>query len=144
MDSLIFYLGPPCPTLLRPVGGPPLTAISGVAGLQGGQPAAVFYPFGNPTRYAYGMEAIEGFDFLKDLTYRRQGFFDFDKNRDISVHATGILKIEAAPALIILELECGGQDVAQGAPRLKIHEELHRQSSQRWLGNFHGLDKSYK
>jgi hypothetical protein len=47
LDSLKFHLGPPCPTLLRPVGGAPR-----VAPAQGGQPAAVFHPHGHPTPYA--------------------------------------------------------------------------------------------
>jgi hypothetical protein len=41
MDSLKFHPGPPCSTLLRPTGGPPL------------KPAALFYPFRHPTPYAY-------------------------------------------------------------------------------------------
>jgi hypothetical protein len=62
MDLLKFHLGLPCPTLLRPAGGqstkwpygcfrggPP----AGVARLHGKRPAAVFYPFGHPTPYAY-------------------------------------------------------------------------------------------
>jgi hypothetical protein len=55
MDSLKFHLGPPCPTFLRPAGGPPLKQpYSGVAHLQVGRPAAVFSPSGHPTPYAYG------------------------------------------------------------------------------------------
>jgi hypothetical protein len=46
MDSLKFHLGPPCLTLLCPAGRPPLKR-------QGRQPAAVFYPLGHPTLYAY-------------------------------------------------------------------------------------------
>jgi hypothetical protein len=43
MDSLKFHPGLPCPTLLR---------------LAGGLPAAVFYPFGHPTPYAYVHEVV--------------------------------------------------------------------------------------
>jgi hypothetical protein len=49
MDSLKFHSGLPCPTLLRPVGGPPLKLPYGR--FRGGPPAgratcaAVFYPF---------------------------------------------------------------------------------------------------
>jgi hypothetical protein len=39
VDSLKFHLG--------------LMAVSGVAHQQSEQPAAVFYPFGHPTPYAY-------------------------------------------------------------------------------------------
>jgi hypothetical protein len=46
MDSLKFYPGLPYPTLLW--------LFHGVARLQGGQPAAVFYPLGHPTLDAYG------------------------------------------------------------------------------------------
>jgi hypothetical protein len=46
--------GPPCPTLLRPVGRPPLSPGPraqgpGVACQQGMYPAAVFYPIGHPS-----------------------------------------------------------------------------------------------
>jgi hypothetical protein len=41
-DSLKFHPGPLCPTLVRPA----------VARPQGGQPVAVYYPFGHPTPYA--------------------------------------------------------------------------------------------
>jgi len=44
------YLSMPCPTLLRPMGGPPETALWP---FQGGWPAAVFYPLGHLTPYAY-------------------------------------------------------------------------------------------
>jgi hypothetical protein len=56
-------LGLPCATLLHPAGGPPLKwpygrfmvgLPAGVACLQGSLSAAVFYPFGYPTTYAYG------------------------------------------------------------------------------------------
>jgi hypothetical protein len=47
-----FHLGPPCPTVLRPV--------SGVAHLQGGWPAAVFHPFGHPTPYTAVYMPLEG------------------------------------------------------------------------------------
>jgi hypothetical protein len=53
MDSLKFHPGPLCPTLLRPVGRPPLKrpyAVSGVARLQGRRPAAVFNAFDTPRR----------------------------------------------------------------------------------------------
>jgi hypothetical protein len=46
MDSLKFYPGLPCQTLLNP-------AVSGVACLLGGRPLAVFYLFEHPTPYAY-------------------------------------------------------------------------------------------
>jgi hypothetical protein len=48
MDSLKFHPGLPCPTLLRPAGGPyldSLTAVLELAHLHGGRPAAIFYPF---------------------------------------------------------------------------------------------------
>jgi hypothetical protein len=54
MDSLKFHPGPPCLTLLCPAGVPPrngLTTIYGVTRLQGGRPAAVFYPLGQTTQY---------------------------------------------------------------------------------------------
>jgi hypothetical protein len=54
MDSLKFHPGPPCPTLLRPAGGPPLKRPCGlVAYLQGWWSLPVVYPFGYPTPYAY-------------------------------------------------------------------------------------------
>jgi hypothetical protein len=53
MDSLKFDPGPPCLTLLRPAGGSHVKAVAGVALPQGGRPAAVFYPLGHPTPYAY-------------------------------------------------------------------------------------------
>jgi hypothetical protein len=46
MDSLKLHRGPPCPTLLRPVSGPPLK-------WQGGRPSTVFYLFGHPMLYTY-------------------------------------------------------------------------------------------
>jgi hypothetical protein len=49
MDSLKFHPGPPCPTFLRPVGGPPPKRP--YACFLGGLPA-VFYRFGHPTPYA--------------------------------------------------------------------------------------------
>jgi hypothetical protein len=51
MDSLKFHPGPPCLTLLNPAGGP----VSRVARPQGRHPAVVFYLFGHPTPYAYGL-----------------------------------------------------------------------------------------
>jgi hypothetical protein len=57
MESLKYHPGPPCPTLLRPQGGPPpnsLTAILGVARPYGRWPGAVFYPLGHSTPYDYG------------------------------------------------------------------------------------------
>jgi hypothetical protein len=51
MDSLKFQLGPPCPTLLCPAGRPLLKRPYGH--FRGGWPAAVFYPFGHLTPYAY-------------------------------------------------------------------------------------------
>jgi hypothetical protein len=62
MDSLQFHLGPPCPTFSRLAVRLPLkwsTAVIGVAHLQGGRPAAIFYPFGHPTLYVYGSSLIE-------------------------------------------------------------------------------------
>jgi hypothetical protein len=56
MDSLKFHPGSPCPTFLRLVGGPPLKRPhSRFRGNlpAGWRPAAVFYPFGRPTPYAY-------------------------------------------------------------------------------------------
>jgi hypothetical protein len=53
MDSLKlkFHLGLPCPTFLHPVGGLPLK--QPYCHLQSRRPAAVFYPYGHPTPYAY-------------------------------------------------------------------------------------------
>jgi YD repeat-containing protein len=48
MDSLKYRHGPPCPTLLRPAGKLPLKRPPA-----GRLLAAVFYPFGHPTTYAY-------------------------------------------------------------------------------------------
>jgi hypothetical protein len=55
MDPLKFHTGPPCPTLLCPVGRPPLKQLYGRfrSSPQGGQPTAVFHPFRHPTPYAY-------------------------------------------------------------------------------------------
>jgi hypothetical protein len=50
MDSLKFHLGPPCFTLLRPAGRKPLKQPYSRA------PAAVYYPFGHPTHYAYDLD----------------------------------------------------------------------------------------
>jgi hypothetical protein len=53
--------GPPCLTLLRPAGGIPLKWLCGR--FRGGPPAgwarlaAVFYPFGHSTPYAYGYDS---------------------------------------------------------------------------------------
>jgi hypothetical protein len=55
-DSLKYSPGLPCPTLLHPVSEPPLKRPYGhlrVVHPQGRRPAAVFYPFGHPTPYAY-------------------------------------------------------------------------------------------
>jgi hypothetical protein len=55
MDSLKFHPGPPCSTLLCPMGGPSLKGlVAGVARLQNGLPATIFYHFGHPMPYAYG------------------------------------------------------------------------------------------
>jgi hypothetical protein len=55
MDSLKFHPDLPCPTLLRPAGGPPPKLPYSHFGCclpaGGGQPAAVFYPLGYPTPY---------------------------------------------------------------------------------------------
>jgi hypothetical protein len=64
-DSLRFYPGPPCPTLLRPAGEPPLKrlhVVSGMARPQGEQPAAVFYPFGHPMPYAYDFRPCDSLE----------------------------------------------------------------------------------
>jgi hypothetical protein len=56
-DTLKFHPGPPCLTLLRPWAGHRrngLTAVYGVARRQGVQVAAIFYPLGYPSPYAYG------------------------------------------------------------------------------------------
>jgi hypothetical protein len=54
-DSLKFHPAPPYPTLLRPAGGQPppngLMAVWGVACLQGGRPATVFFSLGYPFPY---------------------------------------------------------------------------------------------
>jgi hypothetical protein len=79
MDSLKFHPYPRCSTLLSPVGRPPLkwfTAVSGVACSQGWWPAAVFYPFGHPTPYAYVgvlqtyLVSLGGFDLSFDARAR--------------------------------------------------------------------------
>jgi hypothetical protein len=56
MDSLKFHPGPPCPTLLHPVGGPPLKRPYGR--FRGGPPArwaacSHILPLGYPVPYAY-------------------------------------------------------------------------------------------
>jgi hypothetical protein len=52
-------LGPIVPNPSTPCGQAiPVTAISGVARPQGGQPVAVFYPFGHPTLYANFLKLI--------------------------------------------------------------------------------------
>jgi hypothetical protein len=58
MDSLKFHLGPPCPTILCPVDGPPLKCSYGR--LKGGPLAecVAVYPFGHPTPYAYDRESL--------------------------------------------------------------------------------------
>jgi hypothetical protein len=48
MDSVKFHPGPPCPTF------------SGVACQQGGRLAAVYYPLGHPTPYAYDDDELLG------------------------------------------------------------------------------------
>jgi hypothetical protein len=54
-DSLKFHPGPPCPTLIRPAGGPPTKRhFGGVARPQGGRPPAVFFPLGYPFPYGPG------------------------------------------------------------------------------------------
>jgi hypothetical protein len=58
MDSLKFLPSPLCPT---PVGGP----------LQVGRPAAIFYPFGRLTPYAYGFTC----EFLCFLCSGKSGVF---------------------------------------------------------------------
>jgi hypothetical protein len=63
MDSLMFHLGPPCPTLLCPAGGgwgvTPKT--------QDGLPVTVIYPFGHTTPYTYDWSE-------KKLAYRVSKF----------------------------------------------------------------------
>jgi hypothetical protein len=54
VDYLKFHSGPPCPTFLRPAGGPPVKRPHGRfrgGPLQGGQLAAVLYPFCHPKPY---------------------------------------------------------------------------------------------
>jgi hypothetical protein len=53
MDCLKFHLGPPCLPFYALMNINSLTAVSRVARPQGRQLAAVFYPFGHPTPYAY-------------------------------------------------------------------------------------------
>jgi hypothetical protein len=53
MDSLKFHRRPPCYTFLHPAGRLPLKWPY-VACPQVGRQAAVFYPLGHPTPYAYG------------------------------------------------------------------------------------------
>jgi len=84
MESLKFHPGLLCPTLVCPAGGPSLKRPCGhfrVACLQVGRPAVIFYPFGHPTPYAYGINihgtlelpllnhyaASDTFDVLEDL-----------------------------------------------------------------------------
>jgi hypothetical protein len=52
MDSLKFHLGPPCPTLLRPAGRPPLKRPYGCF-----KGRAVLYPLKHPLPYVYGFGA---------------------------------------------------------------------------------------
>jgi hypothetical protein len=52
MNSPMFYPGPLCRTLLRSAGGPPIKRLHGLMALGW---AAVFYPFGHPTPYAYAV-----------------------------------------------------------------------------------------
>jgi hypothetical protein len=54
MDSIKFHPGLPCSTVLHPAGRPPHRTTP-----QGTQPAAVFYHFGHPTRYAFGKVETE-------------------------------------------------------------------------------------
>jgi len=49
MDYLLFY----ALQAGHPRNG--ITAVSGVAHLQGGRPAAIFYPYRHPTQYAYAI-----------------------------------------------------------------------------------------
>jgi hypothetical protein len=58
-DSLKFYLGLLCPTVLRP---------PRVARPQGEWPAAVFYPFEHPTLYAYVWHAWGQTKSIHDLS----------------------------------------------------------------------------
>jgi hypothetical protein len=63
MDSIMYHSGLPYPILLHSAGGPPrngLTAVSRVVCLKYGRPAAVFYPFGHPTLYAYEQNQTKG------------------------------------------------------------------------------------
>jgi hypothetical protein len=56
MDFLKFHLGPPCPTFLRPVGGPPLKrpySSYRSSPTAWGRPAAILCPFGHPMPYTY-------------------------------------------------------------------------------------------
>jgi hypothetical protein len=55
-----------------PYGWPtPETALSGVACPQGGRPAAIFYPFGHPTPYAYGAERLTGDIAVSEMSWGR-------------------------------------------------------------------------
>jgi hypothetical protein len=53
MDFLEFHPDLPCPTLLLPAGRPPLKGC-----FRDGPPAAIFYPFGHHTLYAYAHRPI--------------------------------------------------------------------------------------
>jgi hypothetical protein len=55
MDSLKFYPGPPCPTLLRSAGTPALKQPYGH--FRDGLP--IFYTFGHPTLYAYDFISLQ-------------------------------------------------------------------------------------
>jgi hypothetical protein len=60
----------------------PETAVSGVARLQGGRPAAIFYPFGHPSPYACD---IAGQQFLRLLFDRKQDVLNFSRSLRFSL-----------------------------------------------------------
>jgi hypothetical protein len=78
MDSLKIQPSAPGPTLLCPAGRPfskqPYAmVVSGVARLQGGRCVAVFYPFGQPTAYAYDNHKKNLLAFLMHWAWGRHG-----------------------------------------------------------------------
>jgi hypothetical protein len=86
MDSIKFHLGPPCPTLLRPSGRLPLTAVSGVARPQAERSAVVFYPFGHSYAYIYIANRLKQLSLnspkLPQLLCLHRAATDYKKNPD--------------------------------------------------------------
>jgi hypothetical protein len=92
MDSFKFHLGPPCPTLPRPTGRPPLKrpyalmAVSEVACPQGGRPVAIFYPL--DTRRRTPMSDDKRVEAISDLVRGQLGsnFWQngVSRNREVS------------------------------------------------------------